>query len=93
VFLGRELVEHKDYSEESAELIDQEVKKIIDECYLRAKKILEENYDKLNLLANTLLEKEVLTSDEVKKILGIATEEDNATEEEKAEPSPNKKPS
>ncbi len=82
VFLGREIVEHKDYSEESAELIDREVKKIVDECYLRAKKILEENYKKLNILAKRLLEKEVLTSGEVKEILGIKKENKEELEEE-----------
>ena len=71
VFLGRDLVEEKNYSEETAKLIDTEVKRIIDECYLRAKKIIQDNQEKLKLLANTLLEKEVLTGEEVKRLLGI----------------------
>ncbi len=71
VFLGRELVEHRDYSESTAQLIDQEVKRLVDEAYCRAKKILEDNLNKLRLLAEKLLEKEVLTSEEVKKILNL----------------------
>ncbi|MCX5703580.1 MAG: ATP-dependent zinc metalloprotease FtsH [Candidatus Omnitrophica bacterium] len=71
VFLGRDLVEEKNYSEDTAKLIDTEVKRIVDECYLRAKKIIQDNQEKLKLLANTLLEKEVLTGEEVKRLLGI----------------------
>jgi len=71
VFLGRDLIEHKDYSDSTAQLIDQEVKRLIDEAYQRAKKILEDNLDKLKLLAAKLLEKEVLTSEEVREILNL----------------------
>jgi cell division protease FtsH len=71
VFLGKELAEHKDYSEEMAKLVDDEVKKIIETAYLRAKKILEENIDKLKIVANKLLEKEVLDAEEVKEIIGF----------------------
>jgi len=71
VFLGRDLIEHKDYSDETARLIDQEVKKIVDEAYDRAKGIIEEHLDKLKLLATKLLEKEVLDSQEVKEIVGL----------------------
>jgi cell division protease FtsH len=71
VFLGRDLVEEKDYSEETAKIIDEEVKRIVDECYLRAKKLIQDNQEKLKLLANTLLEKEVLNGEEVKRLLGI----------------------
>ncbi|MBI4335668.1 MAG: cell division protein FtsH, partial [Candidatus Omnitrophica bacterium] len=74
LFLGRDLVEHKDYSEQTALLIDQEVKRIIDECYQRAKDELSKNKDKLELLAATLLEKEVLDGEEVKKLLGLKIE-------------------
>jgi len=75
VFLGRDLFEEKNYSEETARLIDEEVKKIIDTAYTRAKNLLLENKDKLSLLANTLLEKEVMDGEEVKKLLGIEKKE------------------
>ncbi len=71
VFLGRDLIERKDYSDETARLIDQEVKKIVDEAYDKAKRIIGEHLDKLKLLATKLLEKEVLDSQEVKEIVGF----------------------
>jgi len=72
VFLGKNLSEERNYSEETARLIDSEVKIIIDSCYERAKKLLEQNKDKLTLLANTLREREVMDAEEVKKLLGLA---------------------
>jgi cell division protease FtsH len=71
VFLGRDIMEEKNYSEETARLIDEEVKKIVDESYLKAKNLLEENLDKLKTLSNALLEKEVLDGEEAKRLLGI----------------------
>jgi cell division protease FtsH len=63
VFLGRELVDDRNYSEEVAYAIDQEVRSIIDEAFNRAKKILEENNDRLENITALLLEKEVLDGD------------------------------
>ncbi len=71
IFLGRDIMEEKNYSEETARLIDEEVKKIVDEAYTKAKGLLQENLDKLKTLANALLEKEVLNGEEVKRLLGI----------------------
>jgi cell division protease FtsH len=71
VFLGRDIAEEKNYSEETAHLIDQEVHTIIEEAYAKAKGLLQENIDKLKTLSNALLEKEVLGGEEVKQILGI----------------------
>ncbi len=71
IFLGRDLMEERNYSDETARLIDEEVKKIVDEAYLKAKKILQENIDKLKTLSNALLEREVLDGEEVKRILAI----------------------
>jgi len=71
VFLGRDIAEERNYSEETAKLIDQEIKKIVDDAYIRAKGLLNENSDKLKILSNALLEKEVLDGEEVKKLLGI----------------------
>ena len=61
----------KDYSESTAIAIDQEVHRIVEECYQKAKTTLEENIDKLKKLSERLLEKEVLDSEEVKQIVGL----------------------
>jgi cell division protease FtsH len=71
IFLGRDLMRERDYSEQTAVIIDEEVRKIIDDCHTRARKILTENLDKLKLLAVRLLEKEVLDADEVRAIVGV----------------------
>ncbi len=69
VFLGRDLVESRNYSEEIAYEIDKEVRRIIDECYTRAKQILEANRDKLEVIARALLEKESLDAEELDRLL------------------------
>jgi len=71
VFLGRDIVEEKDYSEDTAKAIDQEVSRIVNEAYSFAKQLISERKDKLKIIADKLLEKEVLDGEEVKKILGI----------------------
>jgi len=71
VFLGRDISEERNYSESTAQLIDEEVRKIVDDAYIKAKKLLEENVDKLKTLSNALLEKEVLDGEVVKAMLGI----------------------
>jgi cell division protease FtsH len=69
MFLGRDLFEERNYSEQTAVLIDEEVRRLIDFCYARAKESLLAHRDKLELLATTLMEKEVLDGEEVKKLL------------------------
>src|SRR5262245_45586721 len=69
VFLGREIASHKDYSESTAVLIDQEVRNIIERNYSRAVSLLGDNQDKLHLLAKSLLEREVLDGDEMNRLL------------------------
>ena len=64
VFLGRDLAQAKNFSEETAAKIDEEVKRIIDEAYNKAKTILSNNMDKLASVANVLLEKEKIDGDE-----------------------------
>jgi cell division protease FtsH len=68
VFLGREMIRSKDYSEKVAEEIDAEVKRIIDENYQRAKDIIDQNRDKLETIANALLEYETLEGAQVQEI-------------------------
>ncbi|MDQ7801933.1 MAG: ATP-dependent zinc metalloprotease FtsH [Armatimonadota bacterium] len=69
VFLGRDLVESRNYSEEVAYEIDKEVRRIIDECYGRARQILEANRDKLEVIARALLDKESLDAEELERLL------------------------
>ncbi len=69
VFLGREIASHKDYSEETAERIDKEIRQLVEGSYNRAIGLLRDNIDKLHLLAQTLLEREVLDGDEMDRVL------------------------
>ena len=69
VFLGRDINNIKNYSDEIAAVIDVEVKKIIDTGYNRAKKILEQNIDKLHNVAAVLLAKEKIEADEFEAIM------------------------
>ncbi len=69
IFLGREIAQHRDYSEDTAERIDEEVRRIIMENYERAKQLLVENTGLLHRLARELLEKEVLDNSEIEKIM------------------------
>ncbi len=65
VFLGRELSHRREVSEKTAQLVDAEVAKLLNESYERAKKTLEDNIDLLHALAGALLERETLTSDDI----------------------------
>ena len=69
VFLGRDINNVKNYSDDIAAVIDVEVKKIIDTGYNRAKKILEEHIDKLHAVAHVLLEKEKIEGEEFEAIM------------------------
>jgi cell division protease FtsH len=69
IFLGREIAQHRDYSEDTAIRIDQEIKRFVMEGYDKAKKILEENRDTLCRIAEALLEREVLDANEVRMII------------------------
>lgn len=69
IFLGREIAQHRDYSEATAVSIDSEVKIMISECYERAKKIIQENEKTLHKITEALLKKETLDGFEVDKIV------------------------
>ncbi len=69
LFLGREVTKHRDFSEETGRMIDEEVKKIINSCMKKAETLLSENIDKLHNLSNALLERENLDSEEIDKVL------------------------
>ncbi len=72
VFLGKEITQIRNYSEATAIAIDNEVRRIVLECYQKAKKILEDNIELLHKLANTLLEEETLDGATIDKILGLS---------------------
>ncbi len=69
IFLGKEITRHQNYSEQTAILIDEEVKRIVLSCMERAEKILRDNIDALHRLANALLERETLTGEEIDKVI------------------------
>ncbi len=68
VFIGRDIGHTKNYSEGTSELIDKEVKRIIDECYEKAQKILKDNIDLLHRIADLLIEKERIGKDEFESL-------------------------
>ena len=69
IFLGREIAQHRDYSEATAQKIDEEVTKLIDDSYQRAKTVLEENIDILHQLAEMLLERETVQGSELDELI------------------------
>lgn len=69
IFLGREITRHKNYSEKTAQDIDNEIRKIITKCMNNAENILRENIDILHKLSEELLEREILDSEEIDKII------------------------
>jgi cell division protease FtsH len=69
VFLGHSVTQSKNLSEETARLIDVEIRQIIDDSYARAKQILTDNRGELDALANGLLEYETLSGDEIRTVL------------------------
>jgi cell division protease FtsH len=71
IYLGREITRSEDHSEQTTREIDEEVRAIIDSAASRTRKLLEDNRDKLQLLGDTLLERETLGADDIREILGI----------------------
>ena len=81
-FLGRDLFEQKDYSEETSRNIDLEVKNLVESAHGRARKLLTENRDKLDLISQNLIEKEVIDIFEARKLLGMPAEPEEIAVEE-----------
>ncbi|MDR1443535.1 MAG: ATP-dependent zinc metalloprotease FtsH [Treponema sp.] len=79
IFLGKEIARHKDYSEETARLIDKAVKEILDSARSEARKILEDHKTELEKLAEALLNRETLVDDEVRVIIGFPPREDSSS--------------
>ncbi len=69
VFLGKEFAEERNYSEEAARLIDTEIRNLVDQCYTRARQLVLEKRDRLDLLAQALLDRETLTQEEVHSLV------------------------
>jgi cell division protease FtsH len=69
IFLGREIAQHRDYSEETAIRIDEQVKKLVQQGYDRARKIIEEKSEAMVRIAMALLEREVLDGSEVRQLI------------------------
>src|ERR1700752_2761369 len=69
IFLGREIAQHRDYSEETSIRIDSEVRKIVTEQYERARRIIDENRDTMVRLAEALLEHESLDGVQIRRIV------------------------
>ena len=68
VFIGRDFLRSKNYSEEVASAIDKEIRDIINDCHTKAVNILEENKDRLKLVTDTLIERETMTGEEFKNL-------------------------
>jgi cell division protease FtsH len=71
IFIGKEIARHKDYSEKTSQLIDEEIKDIIQKSYSKAKEILTTNKGNLDKLAKRLLQKEALDRKEIEEVVGI----------------------
>ena len=69
IFLGRDVTTHQNLSDKTAEMVDREVRRIADEQYDRARKVIEENRDKIEVMAQALLEWETLDADQIDEIM------------------------
>jgi cell division protease FtsH len=69
IFLGREIAQHRDYSEDTAIKIDQEVRKLVNSGYTMAKQVISDNRDTLEKIARALIEREVLDANEIKLLV------------------------
>jgi len=78
IFLGREFATHKDYSEQTAEKIDQEITRIVSDAYEKSKTLLMDHMDILNRMASALLEKEVLNAEEIDALVFPPDADDTA---------------
>lgn len=85
IFLGRDINEERNYSEEIAYAIDQEIRSLIDGCYKRVKEILTTNGEEMEKVAAQLLQNEVIEGKELDVLLGIAREEETTPEPEQSE--------
>ena len=88
IFLGKEIARHKDYSEETAQKIDNAIRRILGEMQKKAEEILSAQKEKLEILAEALLARETLLDDEVRTLLGFPPRENTSSLIDKPAPSP-----
>jgi len=82
VFLGRDIAEERNYSEDTALKIDNEVSEIVDTAYKRAEDLLKKKKSSLTKLSEKLIEKEVLTASEAREVAGLPEpKKDNSSED------------
>ncbi|MDD4050934.1 MAG: ATP-dependent zinc metalloprotease FtsH [candidate division Zixibacteria bacterium] len=86
IFLGREIQQPRDYSEATAQLIDSEIKRFVEGAEKKATELLEANMDKLEKLAEALLEKEILDGSEIDRIIGIEPQQPEPAPEAAPQP-------
>jgi cell division protease FtsH len=86
IFLGKEIARHREYSEDTAQLIDSEIKGIVESCLENAKKVLTEHSRELALLAETLLEKETLDDAAIRSLLGLPQRKKDGQHDEESPP-------
>jgi len=85
IFLGREIVHQKEYSEITAQEIDAEIRQIVMDCYNTAKRIITENFDVLQAIAQKLLEKEILDNADIDEIIKQYQKPDESSNQERTE--------
>ena len=88
IFLGREIAQHQDYSEDTAIAIDREIKRIVTENYTRAKALIEERQMALGAIADALLVREVLDAEQVRRIVAGEALEEHKPAASSSTPSP-----
>lgn len=81
IFLGREIAQHRDYSEQTAQLIDSEVKRFVMNGLTLAEKLISENLDKLHILANALLEKEIIDGETIDSIFKELSDDNGSSDQ------------
>lgn len=82
-YLGRDIQNAREFSEHTSQMVDEEVTKIVQSCYKHGEKLLTENRNKLELLANKLVEQETLQAQEVYELLGVTPRESNSLTDDK----------
>ncbi len=85
IFLGREFAQHRDYSEDTAVLIDKEVRRIVSDAHKRARNILEKHIDSLHAVAQALLDKETLTQSDIDALVAGDVAAEGDAKEKKGE--------
>ena len=85
VFLGRDYTKSRDYSDQVALEVDKEVRKVLDECYKNAKKLLSKHETLVLLIADTLMEHETLTREQIQSLVETGKLPETSTKEEKVE--------